>query len=64
MIKLMPKEMREKVCLVLGSRDAEGVTRAGNIAKRGGRPQLRSKQVQGGSYTPSGTGRKGMCGNC
>lgn len=32
----MPKEQRKKICLLLGSRDAESTTRAGNIAKRGG----------------------------
>lgn len=32
----MPKEMRNKICLLLGSRDAESTIRANNIAKRGG----------------------------
>lgn len=36
MLKRIPKDMREKVCLVLGSRDAESTARAGNIARRGG----------------------------
>lgn len=52
MIKLMPKEMREKVCLVLGSRDAEGVTRAGNIARRGGQATAPVKTSAGWELYP------------
>ena len=36
MVQRTPKESRKKVCLLLGSRDAESHARAGNIAKRGG----------------------------
>ena len=32
----IPKGPHQKICLLLGSRDAESSIRAGNIAKRGG----------------------------
>ncbi|MFM5361646.1 phosphoadenosine phosphosulfate reductase [Aeromonas veronii] len=44
----LPKEVREKVCLMLGSRDAESSIRAANIAKQQGNAERVVKTKEGG----------------
>ncbi len=52
MVKRIPKELRGNVCLLLGSRDAESVARAGNIAKRGGADTVPVKTKDGYELYP------------
>ncbi|MEP8111074.1 hypothetical protein ABKS10_23525 [Aeromonas caviae] len=44
----LPKEVRERVCLMLGSRDAESSIRAANIAKLQGNSERVVKTKEGG----------------
>ncbi|MDF5485246.1 phosphoadenosine phosphosulfate reductase, partial [Vibrio parahaemolyticus] len=44
----LPKEVRQKVCLLLGSRDAESTIRAANIAKQRGSSDRVIKTKDGG----------------
>lgn len=45
----LPKDVRQKVCLLLGSRDAESAIRAANIAKQRGSSNRVIKTKDGGS---------------
>ncbi|EAS8074402.1 phosphoadenosine phosphosulfate reductase, partial [Salmonella enterica] len=46
------KRLKGRVCLMLGSRDAESSTRAGNIAKKKGRADTVVKKRDGGELYP------------
>ena len=51
-LKSIPKDSRAGVCLLLGSRDAEGVIRANNIAKQGGSAAKVVATKEGGELYP------------
>lgn len=57
------KRLKGRVCLMLGSRDAESSTRAGNIAKKKGRADTVVKNVMVASYILSKTGWRQMSGS-
>ncbi|WP_277850708.1 phosphoadenosine phosphosulfate reductase family protein [Moellerella wisconsensis] len=51
-VKNLPKSVRERVCLLLGSRDAEGAIRAKNIALKGGSASRVKVTKEGGELYP------------
>lgn len=51
-LKGLPASVRENVCLMLGSRDAEGHQRAGNIARMGGQATRVTRTAHGGELYP------------
>lgn len=48
----LPKAVRQRVCLLLGSRDAESTTRAMNIEKKGGSAEDVKQTKEGGELYP------------
>lgn len=48
----LPKAVRQRVCLLLGSRDAESTTRAMNIEKKGGSAEAVKQTKEGGELYP------------
>lgn len=51
-LKGLPESVRGRVCLMLGSRDAEGHQRAGNIARVGGQATHVTRTAHGGELYP------------
>lgn len=51
-LKGLPESVRGRVCLMLGSRDAEGHQRAGNIARMGGQATHVTRTAHGGELYP------------
>ncbi|MEX9871169.1 phosphoadenosine phosphosulfate reductase family protein [Providencia huaxiensis] len=51
-VKSLPKSVGKRVCLLLGSRDAEGVIRAKNIALKGGNASQVKITKEGGELYP------------
>lgn len=51
-LKDLPKSVRDRVCLLLGSRDAEGTIRAKNIALKGGSASQVQITKEGGELYP------------
>ena len=51
-LKGLPESVRKRVCLMLGSRDAEGHQRAGNIARMGGQAARVTRTPHGGELYP------------
>lgn len=59
----LPKAVRQRVCLLLGSRDAESTTRAMNIEKKAGALKTLNRQKRAVSSIRSVTGIRGTYGN-